>query len=629
MANVDTIIADARAYAASLQTDTATALADAKTSIEAIDLADFTYTQPDNLIVPTESIPNVPYLNSVNFVEPTLNAEVPVFQDIDNLDTSGMPVFDVLKPIITMPDKPSELSEFNINAPTIDIDTNFPDIPDALKNINIPEPIIKDRLVPEKPNYVIPEFISENPIIDFEIEKNLDSKFIQQYNNTFPQMKDILSNGFDEIINKTMPGFNNLVSKLENKLESFLNGGTGLSESVENAIYERSRDKVNSEYIKLRDTLYNDISKKGFTLPNGSLLSGLRNARQSAYDNNARASIEISIKQAELEQQNIQNALNKITELKSNAVNSALQYQGNLININNQALEFSKNVLGFIIEGYNSSIKLFSLKLDKYKVDASIHETKIKVISTMIEIYKSEIQALESLTRIDIAKIEVYKARIDSLQALSGIYKAQVDSIISKANLEKLKIDIYSNQVQAFGMRVNAKNSEWQAYNAAINGEESKIKMYQSEISAWNSQLDGYKTKITSQQEAIKARSIQNQSLSDNYKAQVDVYRTLVSAKGDVARIKLENNSQTLQSFNAQVNAINSNINAKYKYFEVQNNINTIRAQNETNASMKLAEFNFNKQNKVADLSIQLAQVYNSAAATATSGLISVAEKSE
>lgn len=626
MTQAATLISTARDYATNLVQGAESSLSSAVQSVERIGYTQFSYAG-STLPAPPPSIVDValPNMSDVTFDLPSAPNSILAFQNIAPIDAGVAPVLTAEMPDLNMPSTPSQLAEFTAQMPSIELDALFPNAPDLI----VPDaPILQERTAPTAPTTVLPSFGGQLPADIPAAPSDLQGGFNAAYHTAAPEFINMVNGYVDAELLKINPQYHSQMAKIEAQLSAYMAGGTGLKPAVENAIYERARGKNDAEARRVRDQAYSDAAARGFTLPTGVLMSSIQQARQAGANNNAQAAHEIVIMQAEMEQKNLQFAVTTSASLRTAMLNATLSYMQNLTQLNGQALDYAKNMLGAIVEMYNISVKVYSAKLDAYKAEAAVFETLMRAALAGIEIYKAEIDALKALTQVDMVKIDVYKARVDVLTSLSNMYKTQVDTVVSKASLEKLKIDVFQAQVQAYGAQVQAKSSEYQGYTAAINGEKSKVEYFGEQVKAYNAQVQGFKATIDAKSEVVRAAAATNESRARMYTASLSGYQSLVQAKGEVARTKLENQRQHLVAFQAKVSAQVSKAQVANEYYKSVSMVGIENAKLWMTTAVESAKVQQAYGASIAQLHSSNASIHGQLASSAMSGMNSLAVES-
>ena len=628
--SVETLISSAQGYASTLVGQASTAMFNASNSVLQVGFLEPTYTQASLPDAPPASIDATP----PEFVDITLDYPpepgAPLdFQDISQIDTGGLPEFNEPSPTLELPTKPSQVASFNSVAPNINTNFDFPEPPDQLLNPLIETPTLSSYTVPEKPQVMLPAFTAVAPLMDVDTPDNLESTLSAAYNGAAPSFISALDGYVDAMLQKHNPQYHTQMAAIESQLTKYFAGGTGLQESVENAIYERARSKNSAEAARVRDAAWEDAAARGFTLPDGALMSSIQTARQAAANNNAAAAREIVVMQAEYEQKNLQFAVSTSIGLRTALLNATLSYHQNLITINGQALDYAKTTLNAVIETYNTAVKAFVAKLDAYKAEAQVFEVKLRGSMAAIELYKAEIDALQALVTVDRAKVDIYRARIDALSSLANVYRAQIEAVQGRAGLEKLRLDLFQSEVQSYSAVVQAKNAEWQGYVAAVNGQDAKVKIYSAQIDGYRGKIDGYRAKIGAQSEAVRATAMTNQARADQYKAVLSGYETVTRARGDVARTKIEVQGQLIDAFRAKVQASIGNAQVQQSYYKVTSDVAIANAKGELEAQVLKANSMRDFGNVLAQLGTANAKIYSGLASSAMAGMNTLAAETK
>lgn len=603
--SVETLISQAQGYAATTVTAADAALQAGINAVQQVGHTVFSY---DGVPLPAPPVVpdalEAPTLEDINLELPAEPDDELLFQDISPIELGTQPVLTAIAPTLDLPNKPSQNPEFSATLPAINTNLTFPEPPSILMNPLVDAPIITDRDEPVKPQTLLPSFTALAPTDLPVAPTDLQGSFQDAYNSAAPGTITMLDGYVDAMLAKFNPRYHEQMGRIETQLATYLNGGTGMDPDEENAIYERSRGKHSAEALRVSDTAWTETADRGFTLPGGAILSAVQAARQGAADLNAAAAREIVVLKMEQEQKNLQFAVTTSASLRTTLLNSALSYHQNLITINGQALDYAKNILAAIIEVYNTSVKAFTVRLDLYRAEAAVFETRLKSALAGIELYKVEIQALEALANVDRAKVEVYKARIDALMVYAKVYEAQIEAVQGRASLEKMKIEVFQAQVQGFTATVQGKNAEWLGYKASIEGEQAVANMYGEQVKVFGIQTDAWRTGILGRAEVAKAQALTNGARAENFKAIMSGYNTVVEARGSVARTRLENQRQRVIGFQAASQAQVANAQIRNEYYRTTGDIAIKNASLSIEAIVKSAQ-------GLRDYSSTLASLYN------------------
>ena len=329
-----------------------------------------------------------------------------------------------------------------------------------------------------------------------------------------------------------------LLTKTLDVISTRLNGGTGLPPEVEYAIWDRGREREARQYDDSRMQL-EQMESLGYAFPPGVWLDARIKLQNEYAASAAGFSREVMIKQAELEQQNIKDALQQSITIESKLID-----QYNMIE--QRVFEAAKYMTQAAVETYNAKVRAYQAYCEAYRTKAAIYEARVRGELAKVEAYKAEIQAEEIKAQTNTALVQQYKTQIDAQMALVEIFKAELSAIQTKAQIEKLKIEIYGEQIKGFVGTVNAYSAQVEGYKAGIGAEtakmeafkaevdayaaqvgaqakviDAKIKEYEGWIKAKESEYEGYKANVTGESGRVQGISSYNSSTADLYKAEV------------------------------------------------------------------------------------------------------------
>lgn len=435
----------------------------------------------------------------------------------------------------------------------------FDETPPILKFGEAPDPFTEDA--PPSPGINTDFVYPADPEIQFPDKPGLLSIRTFGFNGvTIPEFTGDV--GPLEIADPTIVNYvpgqgytSSLLTALDSKITQRLDGYSAMPPEVENAIWDRGRDR---EIKQLQDGL-DDLERMeslGYSLPPGIWLDA-RTKLQTEYAANSYGhSREVMIKQAELLQQNVRHAIDSAIGLESRLIEQYNQ-------IETRTLEAAKYVTNAGVEIYNAKVRAYSAYLDAYKTKATIYEARIRGEMAKVEAYKAEIQAEEIKAQINTALVNQYKAQIDAQMAIVEIYKAELSAIQTKAQVEKLKIDIYGEQIRAYVGKINSYTAQVEAFKAAVSAEGTKQEAFKSAVEAYAAQVnakvnvinakikefetwlrakeveyEAYKARVSAQSEKIKGEASFNTATAESYRALVSgesSYNTAITKQWQVA----------------------------------------------------------------------------------------------
>lgn len=437
-------------------------------------------------------------------------------------------------PSVNLPSRPDGVGSFSGSRPSVRTEFTMPAVPAAIASMVAP-PSLMTLSVPQAPTVQIPSFDAVSPGNAPVPPSGLESTFGSAYQAAIDRAIAVITSGVSSLMGANASDAKSIGAKAGAEIDRLLSGGTGISPGAENAIYERGRAKNRAEAQRVRDSLFNDVAGRGFTMPNGALLSGLQSARQAEFDANNATTNEIIIKQAELEQKNAEFGLQSALTLRTAILQLSGVYTQAMIGVTGQAVDYAKAMLQSAIEVYNAGVRCYEVALEGYKVEASVYDSRLRAALSAYELFKSQVEAYSAQQNAERTKVEIYRSQLDSIGVLAGVYAKQVDAVVQQASLEKLKIEMYAADIQAYSAMVGAKSAEYQGYSAAVQGEISKVNIYGEQIKAFGAKVDIYRA-------GVEAKKAEMEFKATDARTQVEVNNARIQAYRAGVDVQLETN---------------------------------------------------------------------------------------
>lgn len=366
-----------------------------------------------------------------------------------------------------------------------------------------------------------------------------------------------------------------LLSNLKATITARLAGGTGLSPAIEQAIWGRGRDRETKIALANEEEISRSSTAFGFALPSGTLAAQLREAQQTYYGKLSGLSRDISIKQADMEIENLKQTIAQGMELESKLLDYATRME-------QLAFDAAKVAAESAIQSYNAQIDGFKALLASYQMYASAYDTLIKGELAKVDVFKAQLQGEQSKVEMNKTMTEQLKAFTDVQMTKVKIYEAQIAAANSLVNLEQVKISAAGEQIKAYSARVNAETSKVEAYKASVQAESSKVEIYKIKADAFgavagvkaeharsqiarysaiaqtrNAEWEGYRAIADAEKSRVQAQATQNSARLDAYKAAAAASEAVAAANAREWEVSIKS-YEAGQSLALQVGKINT-----------------------------------------------------------------------
>lgn len=457
---------------------------------------------------PALSVPTPPAVTQILWTAPAIPAPFTGTLDVQDFMPAA---FDTLPPVMSFPAAPTAFSDSIPDAPGVDLAFEMPTL-----TVSLPSP---------------PALLSLN-ISKFDglnLPAALDSN-VPVLEAVAPSVREYVPGAA-----YTSSLLQAMQASLQDRIE---NGGTGIKPEVEQAIWDRARER---EFRSQADALaeLERMEELGYALPPGVFLDARVKIQTETNYTTAGLSRDIAIKQAELEQENVKLALANATQLEGSLMTYRNQVEQRLFDSCRYATEAG-------ISLYNAKVQAYTAFVDAYKTKVAIYEAQIRGELARVDVYKTQIQAEQAKADINKSLVEEYRVLTEVALSNVEIFKAEISAIQARATIESLKVQIYGEQVRGYSAKVNAFTAGVEGFRAQISAEATKQDAYKSQVQAYtarveagakaaevrieefkgrisakNAEYDGYKAIVGAESARVQALATNNTSVAEVYKATV------------------------------------------------------------------------------------------------------------
>ncbi len=412
---------------------------------------------------------------------------------------------EITKPIISLPTAPDFTTEVTAVKPfiedVINAITPTETVPDKLTNIG-------DYTIPSPPAITIADFGLPVPAYDLTVP-DIEFSYVEtEYTSAL----------------KTA-----LAAKL---LSDVQNGGSGLSEEVEDAIWERTRDRDNRDYEEAATKLDSRWAGKGFSLPDGTLPELHQDLIVDDRNQRLERSRDILIKQAELAQLNTHFAITSSLSLEQLEIAHANE-------VANRAMEVSKSTMELGIAFYNLKIGDYNIQLERAKLQAVEQAGRLEGEKLRLEAYKVELMEVQAKGALDKDRMAEYNLDLERYEKLIKLFNAEQGAVQTAIGIEGLKLGLYEANIKDFSSRLDAQRNEALLYEAQVRGELGKVQVYTAELEAEKTRVATLKVQtdieIAKVNENVKLQDLELRAFLGNieaYKATTGMASVELSQEG-------------------------------------------------------------------------------------------------
>ncbi len=223
------------------------------------------------------------------------------------------------------------------------------------------------------------------------------------------------------------------------------NGGTGLEASVEQAIYDRAKERQRKENEAQYDKLMASVGSAGYNMPGGAVVS----VQQTMAEELLRQAVDINekifIAQGDLAQKNTHFMIERATVMEQ-----ILREFHN--NRENRSFEAEKASAELIVQVYEANVKAYMAKWDGQKLKLESAITQIDAVMKendyILQEFKArmagEIAYIDGVSKQTNALVEGYKGQVAGytaeVEATSAWYKALSEEQRNQLGVAELEL---------------------------------------------------------------------------------------------------------------------------------------------------------------------------------------------
>lgn len=313
-----------------------------------------------------------------------------------------------------------------------------------------------------------------------------------------------------------------LLTQLRTVLESRItNGGTGLPPDVEQAIWDRARER---EIKALEDGVLalEAMEASGMAFPPGVYLDARIKLETEFGKTTIGLSRDIAIEQAKLELTNVQEALRVAVQLEGQYLQYISQWE-------RLAFDAARTTVESAVQIYAAKVDAYKALVDAYRTKIAIYEASVRAELAKVEVYRARIAAEQAKADVNTALVAQYKVQVDAALSAVEVFKARVVGIQAQAALEQTKVQAYAEQIRAYTARANAYTAEVEGYRAATQTEIAKQDAYRTKVEA-------FRALVEATGRVADARIAEFNGYVNAYEAEVESARAAAQAQASAAQ---------------------------------------------------------------------------------------------
>lgn len=351
-------------------------------------------------------------------------------------------------------------------APDVDLDIAPPTYEDATSSV--PFPTLRPIVLPNPP-------IINTDDITFEGVRPI-------FNATAPNADDF------NFVNGTYSPI--LLDESKATILKMLQGGFGLSPGVEDAIFERAREREAELGERDVQIATDDWGSRGWKKPPGMLNAARERARTEASRKISANNREQMIETLKIQVEQVRVALANSLALEDLWVRL-------FISAEDRRLQASRMKLDLALQVFNAFVTRFQAEAQLFSIDAQVFNQKFQAAMAKLSLYSEQLRAQQMIGELNEQDVRIFAQRIQALQTNAEIYRARVEGFRAQYEAINSKVNVYraqleSNQTIMSGYETDSRvfSTMMEAQTRRDNRFAVRADIYGKNIEAWSQRVD-------------------------------------------------------------------------------------------------------------------------------------------
>lgn len=455
------------------------------------------------------------------------------------------------------------------------------DFQSSISSLNIPEPptwtapdaaperpMTGDVVLPDAPTLVMPQAPT---LVEISIPTFAGVK-LPVFSATAPEFEGTALPG---ILQWSEPTYHTqILDEVLGVIRTLWSGGSGIPPAVEQAMVERAMEREDMIANREIDSMAEEFSLRGFTMPTGMQAARADQMRQDLALKKLSFNRELTIKFAEWQIENIRFGVQQAIAAENVYVNIFLNSAQRMFEAARFQIESQINI-------YNAQVSLFNARMNGYQIAASVFDTLVKAELSKIEVFKANIEAEIARGQINEQKVRTYTARVQALQTEVEVYKARMQGAQVQSDIIRNQIEAYKADVQAYAERIQADKVRFDAYESQVKGESAKAGIIDAEARAYAALVQGKSSVADINVKRAELIIQKNRAMVEAYIADLDAEKTRIQSQTAVIQSGAQAYIADTQRFAAQAQAetTKAQVQVTAKEAELRTNVSFYQAQ--------------------------------------------------
>lgn len=393
-----------------------------------------------------------------------------------------------------------------------------------------------------------------------------------------------------------------------------MNGEIGLPPAVEDALFERAREREMEQGERIVQQANEEWAAKGFRFQGGPLA---RRADRARFDASAKVS--------EVAREQLVEHYRAQVESFRNGVANAIACEELTMRLFAQAedrrFQATRMKLDLTLAVFNAMVSKFNADANVFQVQAQVYRDRFAAEQAKVQVYSEQLRAQQLIGELNAQDVQIFSERLRALQINAEIYRARVQGYEARFAAIRAQVDIYRTQLESNGQLVNVYEADTRAFGEMVRASLTRTErftaqanMYAKKVDAWRATYDGMLTGFNAKVEQARLKK-------DVYASNTD--RLQAWATAETGRIRAL--ADKYQAIAAEIGAKSESERSKYQLYLAVAQASIERMRSAADILMKNGEINIQSGLTAANLMLRARETAAQTLAQLAAGLTSAA----
>lgn len=410
-------------------------------------------------------------------------------------------------PVPTFPDAPTLTAAPDMPvAPVYDDIGDIPSYEDLVSGI--PFPMLREIILPPVPDIDLDsiQFTASRPVFT---GSELDESGFAYVDDPYDQL---------------------LIDETRQAILDMMAGRSGLPPAVENALFERAREREIELAERAVSEAEEEWASRGNAYPGGPLAMRVARVRQEAYNKVSQLNRDTFIEAWKIQIEQFRYAVAQGIALETLWAQLYNEAMGRKL----QAARFS---LDLAISVYNAKVARFQAEAMLYKTDAEVYRERLQGELAKVQVYAEQLRGQQIIGQLNQQDVEIYRTRVESLLVNAQVYTARIEGYRAAIESQRAKAEAYRAEIDAVRAMIDSNTALVQQYSEQVRAEGIKLETWRIRADVYGTKVAGWTAKYNASLEAARTDVAKLEANAAAYNAtvagargQVDLERTRIDA---------------------------------------------------------------------------------------------------